>query len=66
MTNEIKVLLVDDRSGARWGLKLFLQNSKHLTIVGEASSGEEAIARASFVKPTVIVCATDNSGTKGI
>lgn len=66
MSDEIKVLLVDDRCGARMELKLVLQKSRTLTVVGEAASSEEAIAKASAVQPTVIVCATDHSRRKGI
>ncbi|MCA0989069.1 response regulator [Guptibacillus algicola] len=51
----IKLLLVDDHLMVRKGLRLFLQTQKDIEIVGEASTGQEAIDLAVELKPDVIL-----------
>ena len=51
----IRVLLVDDHSVVRAGLKSVLSATPDITIVGEASNGREAIAVAQQLKPDVVV-----------
>ena len=52
---KIKVMIVDDHSVVRSGLGAFLMAIDDLELVGEASSGEEAVQKASEVKPDVIL-----------
>ena len=40
----IRVLIVDDHGVVRAGLRLFLSSTANLEVVGEASTGQEAIA----------------------
>ncbi|MBN1536132.1 MAG: response regulator transcription factor [Anaerolineales bacterium] len=53
--NTIRLLLVDDHDVVRTGLKAYLDTQDGLLVVGEASSGREAMQQASELKPDVIV-----------
>ena len=55
ISEAIRVLLVDDHSVVRAGLKSVLSATPDITIVGEASNGREAIAAALQLKPDVVV-----------
>lgn len=51
----IRVLIVDDHSVVRQGLRMFLAMDEEIEVVGEAENGEEALSRASALKPDVIL-----------
>ncbi len=53
--DEIRLMLVDDHEVIRTGLRMLLESQPDIKIVGEASSGSEALAVASETKPDVIV-----------
>ncbi len=55
MTDSISVLLVDDHSVVRQGVKAFLITQPDITVVGETGSGEEAIKLAAQHIPDVIL-----------
>src|SRR5579859_5093876 len=55
MAEKIKVALVDDHRIVRRGLISFLKAFDDLTVVGEASSGEEALQHIEEWLPDVIV-----------
>jgi NarL family two-component system response regulator LiaR len=55
MAESISVLLVDDHAMVRQGVKAFLVTQPDLSVVGEASSGEEAIGLAAQLVPDVIL-----------
>lgn len=50
----IRVLLVDDHAVMRAGFRMILQAEGDIAVVGEASTGLEAIAAASDLHPDVI------------
>jgi len=52
---KIRVVLVDDHPTVRQTLRSALQAHANIEIVGEASDGEEAIARVEHLQPAVVV-----------
>lgn len=50
----IRVLLVDDHAVMRAGFRMILESAGDITVVGEASTGVEAVGAASAVRPDVI------------
>lgn len=55
MNDPIRVLLVDDHALLRAGFRTILDTQPDITVVGEASSGAEAVAKASALHPDVIM-----------
>ena len=51
----IRILLVDDHSVVRQGLRMFLALDPELEVVGEASNGAEGIQQARTLQPDVIL-----------
>ena len=51
----ITVLLVDDQSIVRQGLRMELALEPDMAVVGEAESGEKALALAAHLQPNVIL-----------
>ena len=51
----IKVLIVDDQQLVRSGFRLLLGEEDDITIVGEASTGVEAVAAAETLRPDVVM-----------
>ncbi|MGM7680366.1 response regulator [Microbacterium sp. A94] len=54
MTDPIRVLLVDDHAMLRAGFRTILDIQPDITVVGEASTGAEAVTAASTLHPDVI------------
>ncbi|GAT71675.1 response regulator [Microbacterium hydrocarbonoxydans] len=50
----IRVLLVDDHAMLRAGFRTILDTQPDITVVGEASTGAEAVEQASVLRPDVI------------
>jgi len=55
MNQTIKVLLVDDQSLFREGLRTLLEVQPDFAIVGEAANGEEALRMAAATRPDVVL-----------
>jgi DNA-binding NarL/FixJ family response regulator len=62
----IRVLLADDKEMVRQILRRALQDYPNIEVVGEASDGEEAVAVASKLLPSVIVMDISMSKMDGI
>jgi DNA-binding NarL/FixJ family response regulator len=52
-SSPIRILLVDDQSLFREGLRLLLATQPDLAVVGEAGDGEEALREAARLRPDV-------------
>jgi DNA-binding NarL/FixJ family response regulator len=62
----IRVMLVDDHPVVREGLRGMLEAEPDLTVVGEAGSGEEAVAQAPALDPDVILMDLRMRGLDGV
>jgi DNA-binding NarL/FixJ family response regulator len=51
----IQVLIVDDHSVVRRGLRMFLEDDPELAITGEARDGAEAVTQARTLRPDVVL-----------
>jgi DNA-binding NarL/FixJ family response regulator len=51
----LRVLIAEDHTMIREGLKSNLRSYPNIDIVGEASNGEEALAKISELQPAVVV-----------
>ncbi|MEE8364421.1 MAG: response regulator [Gammaproteobacteria bacterium] len=62
----IKVLLTDDHALVRTGIRRLLEDSKQVTIVGEADCGEDGLKLAQLLKPDVILMDVNMPGIGGV
>jgi DNA-binding NarL/FixJ family response regulator len=53
--NQIKVLIVDDHSGVRAGIKNLLRTASDMVVVGEGANGAEAIELVSTGSPDILL-----------
>ncbi len=51
----IRIVVVDDHSVVRQGLRMFLSLDPELEVIGEASNGQEAIEQVKKLKPDVVL-----------
>lgn len=51
----IKVLIAEDHSIVREGLKMILELNENITVIGEAEDGLDAIKKANILKPDIII-----------
>jgi DNA-binding NarL/FixJ family response regulator len=51
----IRVLIVDDMPQVRQDLRVLLQLSNEIEVVGEAADGQEAIRQAELLNPDVVI-----------
>ncbi|MBV9879198.1 MAG: response regulator transcription factor [Gemmatirosa sp.] len=71
-TRTVRVLLADDHQVVRAGLRMILTdappapNGATLDVVGEASTGEEAVAQAARLRPDVVLMDLLMPGIDGI
>ncbi len=61
-----RILLVDDHEVVRLGLKSLLERYPQFDVVGEASSGREALEATGLLRPDVVVMDIRLPGTSGI
>ncbi len=62
----IRVMIVDDHRMVRSGLRGFLEGEPGIIVVGEAESGEDAIARVPELTPDVVLMDLMMPGIGGI
>ena len=66
MTDTITVLLADDHTLVRRGFRRLLEDDPAITVVGEASDGDEAVRLAATLAPRVIMMDCAMPGTSGL
>lgn len=64
--NEIRILIADDHPLFRDGMHGLLDSVPDTEVVGEATSGEEAVSQAATLQPDVILMDIKMPGIKGI
>lgn len=62
----LRLLLVDDHEVVRIGLRSLLERQPSLTVIGEARTGTEAVAKALELRPDVVVMDIRLPGLSGI
>jgi two-component system response regulator NreC len=65
-TDAIRVLLAEDHSVVRTGLRLIIGNEEDMTVVGEAEDGLQAIQKAHELRPDVVVMDMTMPGLGGL
>jgi DNA-binding NarL/FixJ family response regulator len=66
MADKLTVLLVDDHALVRKGFRRMLEDDAAISVVGEASEGQEAVRLAIELKPKVVVMDCALPGISGI
>lgn len=66
MLKTVKILIADDHSIVRTGLKTLLERQSHFKVVAEAETGKEAIEKAKESQPDVAVLDIRMPGISGI
>jgi DNA-binding NarL/FixJ family response regulator len=61
-----RVLVTDDHVVFRYGMRAMLANVRGFEVVGEASTGEEAVEKAADLVPDIVVMDLQMSGMNGI
>lgn len=66
MAEIINILIADDHSVVRAGLRALLERHDRFHIIGEAETGEEAVEKAIELRPDVVVLDIRMPGLSGI
>ena len=61
-----RILLVDDHRHARQGMREIVDGCTEFTVVGEAASGEEALARMAETRPDLVLMDINMPGMGGL
>jgi DNA-binding NarL/FixJ family response regulator len=64
--SKITVLLADDHALVRRGFRRLLEDDDAISVVGEASNGEEAIEMTAGLRPSVVVMDAAMPGVNGL
>ncbi len=63
---KIKIVLADDHAVLRSGLRYLLNSQPDMDVVGEADSGEEALAVCRQIKPDILILDLSMPGIGGL
>lgn len=66
MNNLIRVLIADDHTIVRAGVRLLLDTEPDIAVVGEAVEGSEAVQKAISMQPNVVLMDVSMPGMDGI
>ncbi|MFP7721397.1 response regulator transcription factor [Lysobacter sp. A3-1-A15] len=62
----IRVFIVDDHALVRAGMSMILSSSDDIEVVGEADTGEQALAAIRTLSPDVVLCDLHLPGISGL
>jgi NarL family two-component system response regulator LiaR len=65
-TNPIAILIVDDHTLVRFGLRSYLDAQADISVVGEAGSGQEAVRLVEELAPDVVLMDLSMPGMAGV
>jgi DNA-binding NarL/FixJ family response regulator len=63
--HKIRVLLVDDHTVVREGLKVLISTSASLEVVGEAKDGRQAVIMSEALRPDIVIMDVSMPGMNG-
>src|SRR5882724_2845108 len=63
---QIRIIIADDHEVVRMGIKALLHQHPELHVVGEASTGEEAVEQSVLHRPDVVVMDIRMPGMSGV
>jgi two-component system response regulator NreC len=66
MAEAIEILLVDDHAMFRAGIRALIEAEGRMKVVGEASSGDEAVDRVRELKPHIVIMDLAMPGSNGL
>jgi len=66
MADKIRILLVDDHAMFRAGIKALIDAEDRMEVIGEASTGDEAVDRVRELKPDIVVMDLAMPGSNGL
>ena len=66
MPEPIRILLADDHTMFRAGLRALLEAESDIEVVGEAATGDEAVDRARTLRPDVVLMDLSMPGSGGL
>lgn len=64
--NTFRIMIADDHPFFRDGMRMFLETTPDIVVVGEAATGEQAVAQAELLRPDVILMDVKMPGLSGI
>ena len=62
----VRILIVDDQKIVREGIKILLEKSTEIEIIGDAASGNEGLKKVELLKPDVVLLDIDMPGISGL
>ncbi|KPJ79794.1 MAG: histidine kinase [Gemmatimonas sp. SG8_23] len=66
MAEAIEILLVDDHAMFRAGIRALIEGEERMKVVGEASTGDEAVDRVRELKPDIVIMDLAMPGSNGL
>lgn len=66
MSDPIRILVVDDHSVVREGIRRVLEGAEGFRVVAEAANGAEALERATAERPDIVLLDLTMPGTSGL